>query len=156
MIFAEVERQLAVVDHRQLDARTVFELFDEQLFFGADQRMEKPDFHGHSPQSSSSLGASARTKGLTPVTSSSEPHSAQGINSPSTVSSPRLTVPPHTGHSAMTHFLLKKFPARGYGRPRSDDSNNERPQKAGARLRPTGKKRRGKAYNLCRATSSRT
>src|SRR3990172_2115729 len=71
--------------------------------------MEKPDFHGHSPQSSSSLGASARTKGLTPVTSSSEPHSAQGINSPSTVSSPRFIVPPHTGHSGITHFLLKNF-----------------------------------------------
>src|SRR3970040_1327790 len=103
--------------------------------------MEKPYFHGHSPQSSPSLGASARTKGLTPVTSSSEPHSAQGINSPSTVSSPRFTVPPHTGHSGITHFLLKNFLAHGYGRPRSSNSNNERPQKAGARLRLTGKKR---------------
>src|SRR3970282_3047804 len=93
--------------------------------------MQKPDFHGHSPQSSSSLGASARTKGLTPVTSSSEPHSAQGINSPSTVSSPRLTMPPHTGHSAMMHVLLKNSLVRGsYGPAPAIQITNARKKQA--------------------------
>ena len=50
---------------------------------------------------------SASFSGLTLLTSNSEPHSPQGISSPSTTSSPVVTVAPQTGHSAIVVFLPK-------------------------------------------------
>ena len=98
-LLPEIEYELPVVDEDDVDAGPASELLDEKLLFRPDQRMEESD--PHSPQSSSTSGASPRRGGSTSSTSSSLPQSGHSISSPSTVSPASSTSPPQTGHSAM-------------------------------------------------------
>src|SRR6185369_7485155 len=75
------------------------ELRDEELFFDANAIPEDGD--AHSPQSSSTCGASPTAIGAALNTSSSTPQSGHCAISPRTISFTNGTWPPHSMHSVV-------------------------------------------------------
>ena len=78
---------------------------DPNLAFRAESKSVFAISDDHSPQSSSSWGASCTLSA--PVTSSSDPQSVQVMISPSSASAGRLISAPHMGHSAISIPRIK-------------------------------------------------